>query len=188
MVSMDSSQGIQINASSDELSELGKCLLQSEDMYMTLLTICFNSLSWKDTINCQRSASVLCWTLLKQVLGCNLLPEAVTWLYSSVLKGLQMHGQHEGCNAALTQLALLIYESLRPRYAELRFIMNQIPDIHVEALEQFDQKTIQSTVSKAGEKKKKEQFKRLIAGTVGVWLLFFTLFTLSPVHIILHVI
>ncbi|KAL0177286.1 hypothetical protein M9458_026180, partial [Cirrhinus mrigala] len=54
-----------------------------------------------------------------------------------------------------------------PRYAELRFIMNQIPDIHVEALEQFDQKTIQSTVSKAGEKKKKEQFKRLIAGTVG---------------------
>uniref|UniRef100_A0A9J7Y2M3 Importin N-terminal domain-containing protein n=1 Tax=Cyprinus carpio carpio TaxID=630221 RepID=A0A9J7Y2M3_CYPCA len=138
-----------------------------QDIYMTLLAICFNSLSWEDTINCQRSASVLCWTLLKQVLGCNLLPEAVTWLYTSVLKGLQMHGQHEGCNAALTQLALLIYESLRPRYAELRFIMNQIPDIHVEALEQFDQKTIQSTVSKAGEKKKKEQFKRLIAGTVG---------------------
>uniref|UniRef100_A0A9J7YY00 Importin N-terminal domain-containing protein n=1 Tax=Cyprinus carpio carpio TaxID=630221 RepID=A0A9J7YY00_CYPCA len=142
-------------------------LVTREDIYMTLLAICFNSLSWEDTINCQRSASVLCWTLLKQVLGCNLLPEAVTWLYTSVLKGLQMHGQHEGCNAALTQLALLIYESLRPRYAELRFIMNQIPDIHVEALEQFDQKTIQSTVSKAGEKKKKEQFKRLIAGTVG---------------------
>uniref|UniRef100_A0A9J8BHA1 Importin N-terminal domain-containing protein n=1 Tax=Cyprinus carpio carpio TaxID=630221 RepID=A0A9J8BHA1_CYPCA len=141
--------------------------LRPLDIYMTLLAICFNSLSWEDTINCQRSASVLCWTLLKQVLGCNLLPEAVTWLYTSVLKGLQMHGQHEGCNAALTQLALLIYESLRPRYAELRFIMNQIPDIHVEALEQFDQKTIQSTVSKAGEKKKKEQFKRLIAGTVG---------------------
>uniref|UniRef100_A0A672NMW5 Exportin 5 n=1 Tax=Sinocyclocheilus grahami TaxID=75366 RepID=A0A672NMW5_SINGR len=167
MVLMDSSQGIQMNTPSDELSELGKCLLQSEDIYMTLLTICFNSLSWKDTINCQRCASVLCWTLLKQVLGCNLLPDAVTWLYTSVLKGLQMHGQHEGCNAALTQLALFIYESLRPRYNELRFIMNQIPDIHVEALEQFDQKTIQSTVSKAGEKKKREQFKRLIAGTVG---------------------
>ncbi|KTG36289.1 hypothetical protein cypCar_00043329, partial [Cyprinus carpio] len=75
MVSVDSSQGIQMNTPSDELSELGKCLLQSE------------------------------------VLGCNLLPEAVTWLYTSVLKGLQMHGQHEGCNAALTQLALLIYES-----------------------------------------------------------------------------
>uniref|UniRef100_A0A673KHZ0 Exportin-5 C-terminal domain-containing protein n=1 Tax=Sinocyclocheilus rhinocerous TaxID=307959 RepID=A0A673KHZ0_9TELE len=104
-------KGIQMNTPSDELSELGKCLLQRY-IYMTLLAICFNSLSWKDTINCQRSASVLCWTLLKQVLGCNLLLEAVTWLYTSVLKGLQMHGQHEGCNVALTQLALLIYESL----------------------------------------------------------------------------
>lgn len=76
----------------------------------------------------------------------------------------------------------------RPRYTELRFIMNQVPDIHFEALEQFDQKTIQSTVSKAGEKKKKEQFKRLIAGTVGVWPLLFIFFTLSPVLITLHVI
>ncbi|KAG1941606.1 exportin-1 [Pimephales promelas] len=167
MVSMDSSQGIQTNTPTDELSELGKCLLRSEDIYMNLLTICFNSLSWKDTVNCQRTAGLLCWTLLKQVLGGNLLPEAVTWLFASVLKGLQMHGQHEGCNAALTQLALLIYEALRPRYAELRLIMNQIPDIQVDALEQFDQKAIQPAVSKAAEKKKKEQFKRLIAGTVG---------------------
>ncbi|XP_048061809.1 exportin-5-like isoform X1 [Megalobrama amblycephala] len=167
MVSMDSSQGIQMNTPTDELSELGKCLLRSEDIYMNLLTICFNSLSWKDTINCQRTAGVLCWTLLKQVLGGNLLPEAVTWIYTSVLKGLQMHGQHEGCSAALTQLAFLIYESLRPRYAELRFVMNQIPDIQIDALEQFDQKAIQPAVTKAGEKKKKEQFRRLIAGAVG---------------------
>ncbi|ROJ36067.1 Exportin-5 [Anabarilius grahami] len=131
MVSIDSSQGIQINTPTDELSELGKCLLRSE------------------------------------VLGGNLLPEAVTWIYTSVLKGLQMHGQHEGCSTALTQLAFLIYESLRPRYAELRFVMNQIPDIQVDALEQFDQKAIQPAVTKAGEKKKKEQFRRLIAGAVG---------------------
>ncbi|XP_048061811.1 exportin-5-like isoform X1 [Megalobrama amblycephala] len=161
MVLKDSSKGIH------ELSELGKCLLHSEDIYLNLLTICFNSLSWRDTVNCERTAGVLCWTLLKKVLGGNLLPEAVTWIYTSVLKGLQMHGQHEGCSAALTQLAFLIYESLRPRYAELRFIMNQIPDIQVDALEQFDQKAIRSAVTKAGEKKKKEQFRRLIAGTVG---------------------
>lgn len=56
-----------------------------------------------------------------QVLGGNLLPEAVTWIYTSVLKGLQMHGQHEGCNAALTQLAFLIYESL-VRHSSLSII------------------------------------------------------------------
>ncbi len=66
--------------------------------------------------------------------------------------------------------------------------MNQIPDIHFEALEQFDQKTIQSTVSKAGEKKKKEQFKRLIAGTVGVWpLYFYFLYIVNCAHHIARV-
>ncbi len=59
-----------------------------------------------------------------QVLGCNLLPDAVTWLYTSVLKGLQMHGQHEGCNAALTQLALLIYESLVRHASSAVIILN----------------------------------------------------------------
>lgn len=34
---------------------------------MTLLTISFTSLSWKDTSNCHRSASIVCWTLLRQV-------------------------------------------------------------------------------------------------------------------------
>lgn len=47
-----------------------------------------------------------------QVVAGNLLPEAVTWFYTSVLKGLQMHGQHEVCNLALTQLAMLVYENL----------------------------------------------------------------------------
>lgn len=47
-----------------------------------------------------------------QVVGGNLLPEAVTWFYTSVLRGLQVHGQHEVCNSTLSQLAMLIYENL----------------------------------------------------------------------------
>uniref|UniRef100_A0A4W4ETG5 Importin N-terminal domain-containing protein n=1 Tax=Electrophorus electricus TaxID=8005 RepID=A0A4W4ETG5_ELEEL len=162
----DSSQ-LNVSQTADELTELGKCFLQHEDMYMTLLAISFNSLSWRDTTNCQRAATLVCWALLRQVVGGNLLPEAVTWLYASVLSALQMHGQHDGCNAALTQLALLIYDALRPRYVELRAIMNQIPNIHPEHLEQFDQKTVDPMLQKVGEKKRKDQFKKLIAGTVG---------------------
>ncbi|CAB1312894.1 unnamed protein product [Coregonus sp. 'balchen'] len=215
-----------------ELTELGKCLLKHEDIYMTLLTISFTSLSWKDTSNCHRTASIVCWTLLRQVVGGNLLPEAVTWFYTSVLKGLQMHGQHEICNSALTQLALLMYENLvsvtlslpppnssfltslgqrpwymelrammtqtptsltlpclllrsslplqltlsslppclgqRPRYMELRDVMTQIPDINLEALDQYDQRLLEpSSAQRLGEKKRKDQFKKLIAGTVG---------------------
>uniref|UniRef100_A0A8B9JMD9 Exportin 5 n=1 Tax=Astyanax mexicanus TaxID=7994 RepID=A0A8B9JMD9_ASTMX len=162
MMATDSSH---LNApqTSDELTELGKCILKNEDMYMTLLTLSFHSLSWRDTANCQRVASQFCWALLRQVIS----QGAVTWVYVSVLKALQMHGQHDGCNAALTQLALLIYDALRPRYAELRTVMNQIPNIHPEQMEQFDQRTLNPTLQKIGEKKRKDQFKKLIAGTVG---------------------
>lgn len=47
-----------------------------------------------------------------QVLPGNLLPDAVSWFFTSVLKGLQIHGQHDGCMAALVHLAFQIYEAL----------------------------------------------------------------------------
>ncbi|XP_018595791.1 exportin-5 isoform X2 [Scleropages formosus] len=169
MMATDSTQASTVTPTypTDELTELGKCLIKHEDIYMTFLTISFNCLCWKDTSNCQRTASQVCWTLLKQIVGGNLLPEAVTWFYTSVLKGLQVHGQHEGCSAALTLLAFLIYEALRPRYSELRVVMTHIPNIQLEALDQFDQRLLNPATQKAGEKKRKEQFKKLIAGTVG---------------------
>ncbi|XP_055358363.1 exportin-5 [Betta splendens] len=150
-----------------DLTELGKCLMKHENIYMSLLTLSFTSLSWKDTSNCHRTASMVCWTLLRQVADSNLLPEAVTWFYASVFRGLQVHGQHDVCNTTLTQLAMLIYENLRPRYMDLRTMMTQIPNINVEALDQFDHRLIEPGSQKVGEKKRKEQFKKLIAGTVG---------------------
>lgn len=51
-------------------------------------------------------------TMAFQVVGGSLLPEAVTWLFTSVLRGLQIHGQHETCNATLSYLAMLIYDNL----------------------------------------------------------------------------
>uniref|UniRef100_A0AAQ5YGZ6 Importin N-terminal domain-containing protein n=1 Tax=Amphiprion ocellaris TaxID=80972 RepID=A0AAQ5YGZ6_AMPOC len=139
----------------------------SQTIYMSLLTLSFTLLSWKDTTNCHRSASVVCWTLLRPVVGGNLLPEAVSWFYTSVLRGLQVHGQHEVCNSTLCQLAMLIYENLRPRYIELRTVMTQIPNISVDALDQYDKRLMDPKAQKLGEKKRKDQFKKLIAGTVG---------------------
>ncbi|XP_068424542.1 exportin-5 isoform X2 [Clinocottus analis] len=164
---MDSVQVAAPAQPTEELTELGKCLLKHENIYMTLLTLSFTSLSWKDTTNCHRTASMVCWTLLRQVIGGNLLREAVTWFFTSVLRGLQIHGQHEVCNSTLSQLAMLIYENLRPRYVELRAVMIQIPNISVETLDQYDHRLIDPNVQKLGEKKRKDQFKRLIAGTVG---------------------
>ncbi|XP_040906451.1 exportin-5 isoform X1 [Toxotes jaculatrix] len=164
---MDSVQTASTTQPTEELTELGKCLMKNENIYMSLLTLSFTSLSWKDTTNCHRTASMVCWTLLRQVVGGNLLPEAVTWFFTSVLRGLQVHGQHEVCNSTLSQLAMLIYENLRPRYMELRAVMTQIPNISVEALDQYDHRLMDPNAQKVGDKKRKDQFKKLIAGTVG---------------------
>ncbi|XP_037322098.2 exportin-5 [Pungitius pungitius] len=164
---MDSVHAASPAGPTEELTELGKCLLKHENIYMTLLTLSFTSLSWKDTTNCHRTASMVCWTLLRQVAAGNLLPEAVTWFYTSVLRSLQVHGQHEVCNSTLSQLAMIIYENLRPRYIELRAVMTQIPNISVETLDQYDHRLIDPNAQKLGDKKRKDQFKRLIAGTVG---------------------
>uniref|UniRef100_A0A8D2J353 Exportin-5 n=1 Tax=Varanus komodoensis TaxID=61221 RepID=A0A8D2J353_VARKO len=154
--------------SSSELTELGKCLMKQENVCTALLITAFTSLSWKDTLSCQRTTTHLCWPLLKQVLTRNLMiPEAVTWFFTSVLTGLQVHGQHDGCMAALVHLAFQIYEALRPRYAELKAVMEQVPEIQQESLEQFDSKLLNLTLQKVADKRRKDHFKRLIAGCIG---------------------
>lgn len=51
---------------------------------------------------------------------------------------------------------------------ELRAVMTQIPNISVEALDQYDHRLMDPNAQKVGDKKRKDQFKKLIAGTVGV--------------------
>ncbi|KAM5263125.1 exportin-5 [Ctenodactylus gundi] len=150
-----------------ELTDLGKCLMKHEDVCTALLITAFNSLAWKDTLSCQRTTTQLCWPLLKQVLPGTLLADAVTWLFTSVLKGLQTHGQHEGCMASLVHLAFQIYEALRPRYLEIRAVMEQIPEIQKDSLDQFDCKLLNPSLQKVADKRRKDQFKRLIAGCIG---------------------
>lgn len=150
-----------------ELTDLGKCLMKHEDVCTALLITAFNSLTWKDTLSCQRATTQLCWPLLTQVMSGTLLADAVTWLFTSVLKGLQTHGQHDGCMASLVHLAFQIYEALRPRYLEIRAVMEQIPEINKESLDQFDCKLLNPSLQKAADKRRKDHFKRLIAGCIG---------------------
>lgn len=56
----------------------------------------------------------------------------------------------------------------RPRFVELKAVMEQVPDIQKESLEQFDTKLLNPTLQKATDRRRKDQFKRLIAGCIGV--------------------
>lgn len=46
--------------------------------------------------------------------------------------------------------------------------MEQIPEIHKESLDQFDCKLLNPSLQKAADKRRKDHFKRLIAGCIGV--------------------
>ncbi|XP_073527717.1 exportin-5 [Phyllobates terribilis] len=153
-------------AGSLELTELGKLLMSQEDVSTTLLISAYSPLIWMDTPACQKAASQLCWPLLKQVVSSSLPSEAAICFFSNVLRGLQIHGQHESCNAALVNLAFQIYISLRPQVPELRVVMEQIPEIHSDSLQQFDSRLLYPT-QKQGEKRRRDQFRRLISGCIG---------------------
>ncbi|KAM3930737.1 exportin-5 [Leptodactylus fuscus] len=153
-------------AGSLELTELGKFLMSHEEVSTALLISAYSPLVWMDTPACQRAASQLCWPLLKQVVSNSLPSEAAICFFTNVLRGLQIHGQHEACNGALVTLAFQIYSVLRPQVPELRVVMEQVPEIQHDALQQFDSR-LQFPAQKQGEKRRKEQFRRLITGCIG---------------------
>lgn len=67
-----------------------------------------------------------------------------------------------------TPLSGFTLTSQRPRYLEIRAVMEQIPDIQKDSLDQFDCKLLNPSLQKAADKRRKDQFKRLIAGCIGV--------------------
>uniref|UniRef100_A0A4W3GNX5 Exportin 5 n=1 Tax=Callorhinchus milii TaxID=7868 RepID=A0A4W3GNX5_CALMI len=138
-----------------------------QEFCKTLLVTAYSAISWNDTITCQRATLQLCWPLIKQVTLSNLHSDAASWFLMSVLRGLQMHGQHEGCLAALVNLAFLIYEAMRPRHPDIKTVMQQIPHISIDALEQFDQKLLNPSSHKMGDKRRKDLFKKLLSGCIG---------------------
>lgn len=60
--------------------------------------------------------------------------------------------------------------SQRPRYVELRAVMTQIPKINIAALDQYDRALSDPNSLKTGDKRRKDKFKKLIAGALGVML------------------
>jgi len=69
-------------------------------------------------------------------------------------------------------LSGFIPTSQRPRYLEIRAVMEQIPEIQKDCLDQFDCKLLNPSLQKVADKRRKDQFKRLIAGCIGVGLTF----------------
>ncbi|KAH0622594.1 hypothetical protein JD844_025015 [Phrynosoma platyrhinos] len=70
-------------------------------------------------------------------------------------------------SSELTELGKCLMKQERPRYAELKTVMEEVPEIQKESLEQFDSKLLNVTLKKMAEKRRKDHFKRLIAGCIA---------------------
>eukprot|EP00058_Branchiostoma_floridae_P024767 XP_002610257.1 hypothetical protein BRAFLDRAFT_92978 [Branchiostoma floridae] len=86
-----------------EISALGKCLLQHESVATAVLICLYSALWWNDTTSCHRAGS-FAWMMLKQVLERGVQPEMINHLFLCILRGLHQHGQHESCQATLVGL------------------------------------------------------------------------------------
>ncbi|XP_022088684.1 exportin-5-like isoform X3 [Acanthaster planci] len=153
---------------SEQLGELGKMILQDESLCKSMVVCVYSSLSWNDTQTCVKSLNI-CWPILQQIVEKPITLGAAKYLFTCLLLGLQVHGQHDTCLALLVQKTFQHYESLRPRFDVLQEVMLQIPGVTQEALQTFDRRFIFKEDHKklTSEKSRRDNFKKLIGGIIG---------------------
>ncbi|XP_019624687.1 PREDICTED: exportin-5-like [Branchiostoma belcheri] len=151
-----------------EISALGKCLLQHESVATAVLICLHSALWWNDTTSCHRAGSFV-WLMLKQVLERGVQPEVINHLFVCILRGLHQHGQHESCQATLVGLGFQFYETLRPTNPQLSAVLVQVPNCTAAAVENFDNKVAlnPAPAKPVPDKRKKEMFKKLVSGAIG---------------------
>ncbi|XP_072031376.1 exportin-5-like isoform X2 [Amphiura filiformis] len=153
----------------EELSELGRCILQNESLCQSIVVCVYTAMSWMDSATCLKAAN-LCQPLFNHLYNSSGLScEAAKVLYTAILRGLELHGQHDAIQSALVIKGLHHYEILRPHYQDLAQIMLQIPNCDKKSLDQFDEKFILHVDPNKpmSEKKRREAYKKLVAGVVG---------------------
>eukprot|EP00057_Strongylocentrotus_purpuratus_P015611 XP_011670085.1 PREDICTED: exportin-5 [Strongylocentrotus purpuratus] len=146
------------------ISDLGKVILQNERLCESIVTCIYTAMSWPDSGVCMKACR-LSWLIVQELATRPLLPEAVTHLYTSILRGLQIHGEHDTCRAELVYRAMNHYELLREKFPVLTEVMLSLPHCTQPALQKFHEKV---PSSKPSEKKKREAFKSFIQSFIGV--------------------
>jgi len=151
-----------------KLGSLGMLLLRTESVNMQILCTVFQCMTWPDSTVCHKAAR-LATAFIREVLlickesGTKLADSVVEQLFGQVLKGLHVHG-HGSTETYLTFTGQSMYELLRPQYSSLQQVLLQtncsLEDLHTFEALCFEGKEV-------SEKRKREQFKKLVAGIVG---------------------
>lgn len=127
-----------------------------------VLLVALASLSWHDT-NTVFKAIQLLWPMLKHVFTSmpEMSDDVAGSLFQSILKGLQIHGQHDGCQSQLLALGLFVYVTLQEKHQCLSETLKSIPNASSKAVEDF-----KKNYKKLSEKKRKMTFKKIVGGII----------------------
>ncbi|XP_074630765.1 exportin-5-like isoform X3 [Acropora palmata] len=151
-----------------KLGSLGTLLLRTESVNMQILCTTFQCMTWPDSSICHK-ASRLAMAFMKEVLvicresETTLADSVVQQLFYQVLKGLHVNGQGPS-ETYLIQTGLSMYELLRPQYSSLQQVLLQT-NCSLDDLQIFEALCFEG--KEVAEKKKREQFRKLVAGIIG---------------------
>ncbi|XP_064484007.1 exportin-5-like [Ornithodoros turicata] len=154
---------------SASISEFGANILRIDSLCPFVVMSVFSALHWHDTVACMK-ALTLAPPLLKQMLQDNIIRDegGAGYILHNILKGLQMHGEHDLHQALLVSLAMLAYDSFKRTFPGVINIMLTIPGCTTQELESFEARLQPSPTGKMiPEKKKKEWFRKLISPVIG---------------------
>lgn len=128
----------------------------------------FSALSWNDGIACLRAtqltAPIIRFLAAEQLIT----PSLASDIIIAILRGLQLHGQHDTNQIPLVTLGVQSYEILRPKFPNVLDVMQQIPNISLSDIQKLDEKiAVNQTKGNKVDKAKKELFKRITSQIIN---------------------
>jgi len=129
---------------------------------------CFSALSWNDSSACLKStqltAPIIRFLATEQLIT----PTLASDILIAILRGLQLHGQHDTNQVPLITLGVQAYEILRPKFPNVLEVLQQIPNISISDIQKLDEKiAVHQTKGNKVDKAKKELFRRITSQIIN---------------------
>lgn len=153
---------------SDIISDLGGKLIRNSLTSNYILMTILSALYWNDG-SCNLKAVKMVAPVLRLLHAEKLMDanKAVN-AFTAVLRGLQVHGQHDTNQSSLITLGVQTYELLRLDFPCLREILLSLPNVNVADVNKFDEKTTVALLKgNKVDKTKKDIFKKLTSPLIG---------------------
>lgn len=150
------------------ISELGQRVLSCEPVMQAVTIYLFSAVAWNDSTVSLKAVSLMAPVMRTLLAENRVNPVVASHALTCVLHALQTHGQHDANLGSLLMLGTQLYEMLRPRFTNIRELMEQIPDVNIMDLQKFDEKVLKETQKgNKVDKAKKEMFKKLTSSLIG---------------------